>query len=345
MRRWIWIGLIVLAVVFFRKTWELMFPFVIAFFIAALLNPLVNYLEQKTPLGRAVCTVIVFIFTGLLGSGLLLLGTTALLQSIGSFLDQLPIYRQTFMTWTKATVDSIDALYLRIPDSLLSPAMQNVDQMLLSIQRILTNFGTSFVTWLSSLPGLAVNLFIALLTAFLLTKDWHYIIHLLRELLPDEWRVSFDRAGAELGESLGRYILAQVVVIGITTLVYMLGLLLLGVDGWLAAGLFGGILDLVPIIGPAFIYLPWAIYAFVVGERTLALWLLALYGGISALRQLIAPKVVGDSLGVHPLAMIAGLYWGSILFGAKGFLITPLLLIFTKAVIKARRDVAASHQT
>jgi sporulation integral membrane protein YtvI len=344
MRRWIWIGLIVLAVVFFKKTWVLMFPFVIAFFIAALLNPLVNFMEKKTPLGRTVSTTIVFVLVGLIGSGILLLGTTALLQSIGVFVERLPLYRQTFMTWTKSTIDSIDALYLHVPDSLLSLAMQNVDQMLLSVQRILTNLGTSFVTWLSSLPGLAINLFIALLAAFLLTKDWRFFMNLLRELLPSEWRDSFDRAGVELGESLGRYILAQAVVISITTVVYMIGLMLLGVDGWLAAGLFGGILDLVPILGPALIYVPWAIYALVVGDRALAIWLLVLYGGISTLRQLVEPKVVGASLGVHPLAMIVGLYWGSVLFGAKGFLITPLLLIFIKAIIKARRDVTASHQ-
>jgi len=223
--------------------------------------------------------------------------------------------------------------------------MQNVDQMLLSVQRLLTNYGTSFVTWLSSLPAFALNLFIALLAAFLLTKDWPTFVRILRELLPDEWRAAFERADAELGESLGRYMLAQSIVIAVTTLVYMFGLWLLGVDGWLAAGSFGGILDVVPILGPAVIYVPWAIYLFVVGDRALALWLLALYGSISALRQIITPKVVGDSLGVHPLAMIAGLYWGSVLFGAKGFLITPLLLVFVKAVIKARRDVSAVRQS
>jgi predicted PurR-regulated permease PerM len=64
-----------------------------------------------------------------------------------------------------------------------------------------------------------------------------------------------------------------------------------------------------------------------------------MFGVISALRQFIEPRIVGASLGIHPLIMLMGLYWGSILLGAKGLIVAPVVLILGKAIIAVREEV------
>lgn len=341
MKRWIWYCALLLAVVFFRITIRLLTPFLLALLLAAMLNPVVAWVQQKTHIGRTPATIVLFVLGGLLGGTVLLLATAALIQGVVAFIDYLPNYKDTFMHWTTTLLDKVGSLYLRIPPDILDAARQNVDQLLLAAQRLLTNLGQSLVAALGSLPGLAAILLIGLLAAFFLTKDWHLFGDTLRNLLPEEWRRSVNRTGAEVGNSLGRYILAQGVVIVISTTASTLGLLIIGVDRWLAAGLVGGLLDLVPVLGPALLYIPWAVYSWLVGQKMLAVWLLVLYGGVSTLRQIVEPKVVGETLGIHPLVMMAGLYWGGILFGAKGILLAPLILIIVKAWLKVRQDAAA----
>lgn len=341
MRRWICYGVLVLALVFPRVTINLVAPFVLALILAAMLNPVVGWLVQKTPLGRSGATAAVFLLGGLLGSGILILATAALVQGIALFLDTLPAYRKTVTGLVEEIIGQVGAFYLRIPPDVIDVVKRSIDEVLMASQRLLTSLGQAVVVALGSLPAFATVLLIALLAAFFITKDWDWFMGSLRELLPEEWRPSASRAGSELGASLGRYVLAQAIVIAISTSISTLGLLIIGVDRWLAAGLIGGLLDVVPIVGPALMYVPWAIYSWVVGQRGLALSLVALYGGVSALRQIVEPKVVGESLGIHPLIMLAGLYWGGTLLGAKGLLIAPLLLIFLKALLRARQEAAA----
>jgi sporulation integral membrane protein YtvI len=343
MKRWIWYGGLALAVIFYRVTWMLITPFILALAIAAMLNPVVNWLQCKTPLNRTAATVVVFVLGGLLGSGVLLLATAALVQGVLTFIELLPNYLDTFTRWSTGFLDKVGTLYLRIPPDVLAAARENVDKVLAGLQRLLTTLGQSLVSALGSLPGLAAVLLISVLAGFFITKDWELFGATFRNLLPAQWRRSINRTSAEVGNSLGRYILAQGIVIVISTIASTVGLLIIGVDRWLAAGMVGGLLDLVPVMGPALLYIPWAVYSWLIGQKMLAIWLLVLYGGLSALRQIVEPKVVGETLGIHPLVMMAGLYWGGVLFGAKGILIAPFMIIVIKAWMKVQREVAAAR--
>lgn len=344
MKRWIWYAVLVLAVVFYRTTWVLLMPFLLALILAAMLNPVVTWLERKTPLGRSGATAVVFALGALVGGGLLVLATAALLQGTAVFVDTLPFYRDTVTGITEDLISRVGAFYLRIPPDVIAVAQRNIGEVFQASQRILTSLGQSLAVALGTLPAFAAILLISLLAAFFLTKDWEWFVASFRALLPAEWRDSADRAGSELSRSLGRYVLAQAIVIGVSTVITTLGLLIIGVDRWLAAGLVGGLLDIVPVAGPALLYIPWAIYAWVTGHRALASALLVLYGAVSVLRQIVEPKVVGESLGIHPLIMMAGLYWGSVLLGAKALIVVPPVLILAKALIRARQEAAASDQ-
>src|SRR5690606_37086681 len=84
-------------------------------------------------------------------------------------------------------------------------------------------------------------------------------------------------------------------------------------------------------LGPGLLYVPWGIYALLVGQHGLGAGVLILYRVTAAARQLAEPRVIGGSVGVRPLLTLATLYISATLFGLPGFLIAPGLIVLGKA--------------
>ena len=99
------------------------------------------------------------------------------------------------------------------------------------------------------------------------------------------------------------------------------------------------IFDILPVAGSGGILIPWALVSLITGDVGEAIGLIVIYVVISAIRQYIEPKIVGDSLGVNPIITLAGLYFGLKLFGFMGMFIVPLLIM----VLKAFNDTGRIH--
>ncbi len=338
MKHWLWYGLFVAIIVFYRVTWRLFLPFLLALAIALALKSLVNWLEARINMNRTLATILVFLLTALIGTGLIVLATAALVQGVALFIDRLPEYRHTFAQQADNLVLWAGRLFVHIPPDVLQVARGTIDQIIQTVNNMLAQLGQIVLAGLAALPGLATLLLIAALAAFFLTKDWNWFVSGFLSLLPADWRRTVERTGSKVGSALGRYVLAQLILISISTGLSIVGLAVIGADRWLAAGLIGGALDLLPVLGPGLMYLPWVVYSFIVGRPFFGISLLVIYGIVSGVRQLCEAKVVGQSLGIHPLIMIAGLYWGVLLLGAKGLLLAPLVLIIGKAYMDVRND-------
>lgn len=127
-----------------------------------------------------------------------------------------------------------------------------------------------------------------------------------------------------LGGILG-FMRAQTVLIIVTMIINVIGLSFLGSRYAVALGLLLAVLDLLPVIGPGLIYLPWIAYQMIWGEVTTAFGLLILYGAVSLLRQVIQTHVVGREMGLHP----------------AGYLVVALC--GRQTLWHSRRHIRASH--
>ena len=88
------------------------------------------------------------------------------------------------------------------------------------------------------------------------------------------------------------------------------------------------IVDVLPILGTGTVLIPWAIFAFVSSDIRLGIGLLVLYGVTLVVRQLVEPKIVGSTLGIHPLLTLASVYIGLELLGFIGIFAGPLVALF-----------------
>jgi predicted PurR-regulated permease PerM len=137
-----------------------------------------------------------------------------------------------------------------------------------------------------------------------------------------------------MGSTLG-LLKTQFVLVSLTFFVTLLGLTLLGVPYALTISFLAAILDVLPVVGPAIIFLPWAVGLFLTGQYMTGVWIAVLYGSIALLRALAHPYVLGGTLGLHPLAALLSLYLGARLFGPAGLIWGPLILVVLKAAIRS----------
>ncbi|MEX2356280.1 MAG: sporulation integral membrane protein YtvI [Thermaerobacterales bacterium] len=188
---------------------------------------------------------------------------------------------------------------------------------------------------IAAVPRLLVDLLVAAIATFFISRDRPQLGRFFMRFMPPPWREGLQRVQQNLLLSSLRYLRAQAILISVTTILSILGLWAIGAPFALSMGLLAGIADALPVLGPALVFLPWSIFHIFMGERIFGLLLLLLFSVLAITRQLLEPKVVGDSLGLHPLAVLAGMYLGVKVFGVAGIVFGPLLALLLRVMVEA----------
>jgi predicted PurR-regulated permease PerM len=174
-----------------------------------------------------------------------------------------------------------------------------------------------------ALLGWLANIVLLPVLSFFFLRDWDLIVGRIGLLVPRDHFDTVRRLALESNEVLGGFLRGQMLVMLILGLLYALGLWLVGLDLGILIGLLAGLLTFVPYLGPAFIVLFGGIAALVqFGD-----WQhLAGVGVVFAVGQLVesfvlTPMLVGDRIGLHPMAVIFAVMAGGTLFGFLGMLL------------------------
>jgi predicted PurR-regulated permease PerM len=96
-----------------------------------------------------------------------------------------------------------------------------------------------------------------------------------------------------------------------------------------------GFLDILPILGPGALFVPWSLWEIASGNGSFGFELLVLYGIIVIVRQVLEPKIVADSIGLHPLATLVGMFVGLKAAGVMGMFLGPVILVLFQALRRA----------
>lgn len=328
-----------LAVYFIGR---LMIPFIIGFFIALLINPLVEFLQVKTkmPRGFAVLSSILIII-GVISTAITLL-VNEIIQGFSYLSNVVPEHYNKFTIFLENLYnDSIAPVY----NNLLH-LFQDLDQsqrstVLDSMQIIgekLTNAFSSLVQALGNglyfiitkLPNFATVLIISLLATFFISKDWYQIVKSLHHKIPKKVQIRINQIYEGLQNALLGFLKAEFKLTFISAVIVFIGLLILKVEHALSIALIIWIVDFLPYLGAILVFLPWVIYCFSTGDIFLGTGLSILYGLIVLQRQLIKPKILSSSIGISPLLTLLTMYVGFKLIGVIGIVLGPLTFILMK---------------
>lgn len=319
-------------------------PFIIGFFIALLINPLVDFLQNRTKMSRgfAVFTSIIVIL-GVISSAITLLVN----EIISGFAYLSKIVPERFNQFTIFIEDFYSTKIIPIYNNLLI-MFEDLDQdqrstILDSVQILGTNLTNAFSTLTQStanglytiilkLPNMATLLIISLLATFFISKDWYRLVRRLHQIVPEKVHDKIDQIHLSLQRALLGFLKAELKLTFMTACLVLIGLLILRVEHALTIALIIWMVDFFPYIGAIIIFLPWIIFSFTTGDITLGIGLSILYGLIVAQRQLIKPKILSSSIGISPLATIFAMFVGFKLIGVIGIVLGPLTYIFIKTL-------------
>ncbi len=321
--------------VFIKYFLPYLLPFLLGFFFALALDRLVTRLEGwRIPrsVGAALALVLV-------GGGFVLFlvfSLSRLVEELSGLVSTLPLYFAAWMERREELFLWLERVFRSLPPWVRGALDQQLGGIYGALQSFLLSALNLLQGWLvRGVPGFAVLVLLSAFTTYLVSRDKRLIRDFILSLAPSPWRRGILQVKAEvMGSTLG-LIKTQLVLVFLTFFVTLLGLTLLGVPYALTVSILAGVLDVLPVVGPALIFLPWAAVLFLTGQYMAGVWIAVLYGTIAIFRAWAHPYVLGGTLGLHPLAALFSLYVGAKLFGPAGLIWGPLVLVVLKAAIRS----------
>ena len=228
---------------------------------------------------------------------------------------------------------------INLPESLRLALDQNILNLQKAIQEMLERV-TGVVL------GLFSNVFTFLiipLVVYYVLRDMDNLKRSAVQFCPKKYRNWVIRIGSEMDSTLGAYFRGMLIICFLVGLLTYLGLALVGLDFALIFGFIAGLTNIIPYFGPIIGAIP-AVLLGLLDSPALALKILIVYVIVQQLEnQLIAPQVLGRSLGLHPLVVIFVLLLGGKLFGLAGLIFAVPFTAIIRILLKNIINLAANR--
>lgn len=312
----------VAALIFLYLTRRVVTPFIIAFALAYLMDPLVDRLESLK-LSRTVA-VILLLFSLSMGT---LLGAMVLLPlfkiQIESLAQNLPDYMSILQGWFHPLLENITGGEEGKLRELLNVAKEKIGTLPLELIGLVTGFFWSSLTSLVNLIFLAINVFIIPVAMFYLLRDFDLIMAKIVDLFPPRYRQQTVDVFRDFDRVLAKFVRGQLMVATLMAMLYSAGLYFCGTPMSLFLGILAGYANLVPYLGLVFGLIPALLLTFLqFQEINPMLAVIAVFAVVQVLEgMVITPRVVGDQIGLHPVIIMLAVLVGAELFGVMGVLL------------------------
>lgn len=303
-------------------------PFVVGWIIALIAGPLVTFFEKKIKLKRkAGSAFVIIVVIGLVVFLLYLIGAKLVKEGTG-LINSLPVL------WASVEADFMDIskkLPVNLQDSITALTDKIGNYAGDFFKEISEPTITAVGNFAKQLPTAIIASIMALLSSYFFVAERNLIGDWMREKMPCSVQKRYEMLKRSLGKAVGGYFKAQLKIEVWMYLLLVIGLSILDVDYALLIALGIAFMDFFPFFGTGTIMVPWAIIKILSSDYQMALGLLIIWGVGQLARQIIQPKIVGDSVGVPPIPTLFLLYIGYKVSGVIGMIVAvPLgLIVYT----------------
>ncbi len=294
-------------------------PVLYSIAFAYLLNPFVNFLEGKG-ISRLWGTLIVYL---VLAGFVIVIGLSffpKISAEFKNFVDLLPDYSVEAIDFFNDLYTNYTSNVENLPDEFQGVkdiVSQNISRIESLLINSIENLMNSVINMFSKVLGLVV---IPVLT-FYFIKDKDMFKKKIYLIIPKKYRADCIRISREIDSVLSKFIRGQMIIalfVGVTTII---GLMIIGIDFAMLIGLIAGLANFIPFFGPIIGTIP-ALFFALLDDPMKIIWVIILFTVIQQLESnILAPKIVGDSVGIHPVVVILALLIGASLMGIVGMLL------------------------
>jgi predicted PurR-regulated permease PerM len=312
--RWWGLGLL-LFLLFFWAVGQALLPFILGAAIAYLLDPVADRLE-RAGLSRTLATVAITAAAVLVAVGVVIVLVPALIRQVQAFVETMPTIVGQFQAFVQTRFP--DALE---PGSVIQTSIQSAVQAFRAQALQLLNQALS-----SSLAviGFLVLLVVAPIVAFYLLLDWDRLIAEIDRLLPREHAPTIRRIAGDIDRVLAGFVRGQMMVCAVMGTYYAVALAAIGLQFGLLIGLFAGLITFIPFVGALLggtLAIGVALFQFWGDWTWIGAVAAAFLAGQAFESYVLTPKLVGSSVGLHPVWLMVALSAFGALFGFTGLLI------------------------
>jgi len=300
-------------------------PFVIGWIISCIANPLVVFLERKLKIKRKAGTVVVIVcvIAAVIGIGYGL--GVILWRQVSGFIQEIPAMwetvKQDFDAFGMWIDQYIGGRSPKLADT-LNDLGNIIGQMIADLPKSF-DFRTfeGMGSMVGNIASVIISIIMCMLSAYFFIADRDWLGSFLDKILPENIMHKYDVFVSSLKQAVGGYFKAQFRIEIWMYILLLIGLTVLKVRYGLLIALLMAFLDFLPFFGTGIVLIPWAIVNVIGGNYLRALGFLIIWGSGQLFRQLIQPKIMGDSIGMEPIPTLFLLFIGYRLAGVGGMLV------------------------
>ncbi len=327
------------AYLFFKYLFGLILPFLIAYIIAAALQPAVRFLIKhgNVPKKLSVLVLVLFVTTiiGLvcyLAIDRIYTELTVLSQNVKSFIDHVRSdeeYAKKLIEKISDTIPFVDMrerlneIWMNFDNELESALLSLADKLSGSVLPILGGI-------IAFVPNALLVIVVVILSTYYFAVDFKKINRFIIAQLPEKAAAGVLVFKKEFIGTIIKFLRAYGLIVLITFLQLFVAFTILRIKYAFLIALFTAFVDILPVLGTGTVLIPWAVFLLLTGDYYTGVALIIVYIVITIIRQIMEPKIVGKYIGLYPLLTLISMYIGLKTFGIIGLLLFPILTIIIK---------------
>lgn len=324
-----------LLIFFLPKVLSFFMPFIIGWIIAMIANPMVQFLEKKVKIHRKHSSAIILVLVIAIIIAVLSLLIWALFLEVKDLIENWP----DILNNIKEQFNNVTLIINRFSLSLPIGIRRAINNLIVAISDYSVNLTDNIELPTISKAGIfAKNVaegflafIVVILSAYFFAAGRNDLLDGIKKCVPESTLNYYHLVMDNFKAAFGGYFKAQFKIMFVLTIIMFIGFELLKVNYSFLFALGIALLDVLPVFGTGAVLWPWAIADVLSGNYVRAIGLVVIYLICQLVKQMLQPKMVGDSIGLHPLATLFFLFIGYRLYGVFGMIIgIPVGMVIVK---------------
>ena len=289
-------------------------PFVVGWFISYLVNPVVVWLEKRLKIVKKLGSAIIIIVV--LGALVFIIyfAGNRIWREIVSLMQNMPEIYKEMESGMSEIGTAFAGIFAKLPESIQNGWHSIVENFDNTMGQLVAQISEPTVTAAGNIakkiPSMLIATIVTFISAYFFIAEREDVIIWSKKIAPDPIVRRMTMVIDNLKYAIGGYFKAQMKIMVVVFAILLAGFLILQIHFYLLLALLIAFLDFLPFFGTGTAMIPWAVYHLATGNYKLAVALLIIYAITQLVRQLIQPKLVGDSMGLNPLITLLLLYIG-----------------------------------
>lgn len=289
-------------------------PFVVGWVISYIASPVVDWLEKKFRIVKKLGSAIIIIGVLAVVVFLMYFVVSRLWRESISLVQNMPEMYRDLESGFDQIGGSLNGVFERLPVAVQNGWHEMADNLDKTVGDLMSRVSEPTVTaagnFAKRIPSMLIAVIVTFISAYFFIADRESVIRWFKKISPEPITSRMSMVIANLKYAVGGYFKAQFKIMAVVFAILLAGFSIAGVHFSILFALAIAFLDFLPFFGTGTALIPWALYKFMVGDYKMVVALVVIYAVSQLVRQLIQPKLVGDSMGLNPLFTLALLYVG-----------------------------------